>query len=58
MNFSRYRVVLLLFIGLFFSGCDEEAPRIDSIYPPIGRMGEVLTIRGENFGNEQDGPQH
>ncbi|MDR2661632.1 MAG: IPT/TIG domain-containing protein [Treponema sp.] len=54
MIFSRYGAVLLLLVVLLFSGCDEEAPRIDSIYPPIGRMGEVVTIRGENFGNEQD----
>ncbi|MDR2054227.1 MAG: IPT/TIG domain-containing protein [Treponema sp.] len=54
MNFSRHGVVLLSFAVLFFSGCKEEEPRIDSIYPSIGLMGEVLTIRGENFGNEQE----
>jgi transglutaminase-like putative cysteine protease len=54
MNLPRYGAVLLLFAALFSSGCDKEEPRIDSIYPSIGRMGEVLTIRGENFGNEQD----
>ncbi|MDR2785662.1 MAG: IPT/TIG domain-containing protein [Treponema sp.] len=53
MTFSRHSVVLLLF-AVFFSGCDEEEPRIDSIYPSIGRMGDVLTIYGESFGNEQN----
>jgi transglutaminase-like putative cysteine protease len=54
MNLPRYGAVLLLPAALLFSGCKEKEPRIDSIYPSIGRMGEVLTIWGENFGNEQD----
>ncbi|MDR1412117.1 MAG: IPT/TIG domain-containing protein [Spirochaetaceae bacterium] len=54
MIFPRHGILFLLFAALFFSGCEEEAPRIDSVYPPIGRMGKVLTIRGEHFGDEQD----
>jgi transglutaminase-like putative cysteine protease len=39
---------------LLYSGCKQEGPRITEIHPKIGMMGEVLTIRGENFGDEQD----
>jgi transglutaminase-like putative cysteine protease len=35
-------------------GCKQEGPRITGIYPKIGMMGEVLTVIGENFGDEQD----
>jgi transglutaminase-like putative cysteine protease len=51
---NRSRVVLPLIAALFFSACEEKEPHIDSIYPAIGRMGEVLTIHGENFGNDRD----
>jgi transglutaminase-like putative cysteine protease len=54
MNFSHHRVPVFLLIVLFFSGCKEQGPRIDSVYPPIGRMGDVLTIRGEYFGDTQE----
>jgi transglutaminase-like putative cysteine protease len=35
---------------LVFGGCGEKPPAISSIEPRIGRMGEVITIYGENFG--------
>jgi transglutaminase-like putative cysteine protease len=38
---------------LLYPGCKQDGPRIAEIYPKIGMMGEVLTIRGENFGDEQ-----
>ena len=41
-------------VVLLSLGCKEEGPRISEISPRIGMMGEVLTIRGENFGDEQD----
>jgi transglutaminase-like putative cysteine protease len=50
----KIAVSVLLLMLLFFSGCKEEGPRIDSVYPPIGRMGGVLTIRGGNFGTDRD----
>ncbi|MDR2479848.1 MAG: IPT/TIG domain-containing protein [Treponema sp.] len=34
--------------------CRPRAPEIHSIYPKIGRMGETLTITGENFGKTRD----
>ena len=47
-----------LFIALafcvFLSGCGKKAPEILSIEPHLGRMGDILTIRGLNFGNEKD----
>jgi transglutaminase-like putative cysteine protease len=43
---------LLLMTGL--TACEEAGPRIDSIYPRIGAMGEVLVIRGEHFGHDPE----
>jgi transglutaminase-like putative cysteine protease len=37
-----------------FASCRQQSPVIHSIDPKIGQMGEVLTIRGENFGKERD----
>jgi transglutaminase-like putative cysteine protease len=54
MNCPRRRVVLPLIAALFFSACGGKEPRITSIYPAIGRMGDVLTIHGENFGKERE----
>jgi transglutaminase-like putative cysteine protease len=39
----------ILFTGIFL-GCKEKAPLIISIEPRIGKMGEVITIRGSGFG--------
>jgi transglutaminase-like putative cysteine protease len=44
-----------LFLGiLLMTACEEPGPKIDSLYPRIGNMGEVLVIRGEHFGRERD----
>jgi transglutaminase-like putative cysteine protease len=45
-------LILFLLIPLLLS-CGEKAPVIESISPRIGVLGEVLTIRGENFGAER-----
>ncbi|MDR3343939.1 MAG: IPT/TIG domain-containing protein [Treponema sp.] len=45
---------LVVGLTVIFSACKEEAPVIASIDPKIGSMGEVLTITGAHFGNEQD----
>jgi hypothetical protein len=45
--------VLLVWLPFFFS-CNEGIPNISFIDPRIGVMGEILTISGENFGNERD----
>ncbi|MDR1178000.1 MAG: IPT/TIG domain-containing protein [Spirochaetaceae bacterium] len=46
----------LLILAVFpaFSGCEKKDPRILSLDPRIGTMGEILTIHGENFGDERD----
>ncbi|GHT69451.1 hypothetical protein FACS1894110_18930 [Spirochaetia bacterium] len=39
---------------LVLLSCKEQVPQINSLDPRIGMMGELLTIRGEHFGNEKD----
>ncbi|MCL2066228.1 MAG: IPT/TIG domain-containing protein [Treponema sp.] len=39
--------------ALLFS-CKAKSPVIESIDPKIGRMGEIITLRGVNFGTEQE----
>lgn len=46
-------VLLSLFASLFFASCFSKSPRIESIDPRIGSLGEVLTIRGQHFGKER-----
>jgi len=41
-----------IFITLL--SCRPQAPLIRSIYPQIGSMGEIVTIKGDFFGKEQD----
>ncbi|MDR2103876.1 MAG: IPT/TIG domain-containing protein [Treponema sp.] len=47
-------VFLFFFLPLLFCSCKEKAPLILSIEPPMGMIGEILTIRGENFGSPGD----
>ena len=59
MRKAEYGKFLFFFCGifvclLFLASCREESPRITSIYPRIGIMGDVLTIRGSGFGNERN----
>ncbi|MDR2743069.1 MAG: IPT/TIG domain-containing protein, partial [Treponema sp.] len=54
MSSSFLRFFFIPLVALLYPGCKQEGPRISEIYPKIGMMGEVLTIRGENFGDEQD----
>jgi transglutaminase-like putative cysteine protease len=42
-----------LFAALLLISCEDKSPAISSIYPRIGNMGEIMIIRGENFGTEQ-----
>jgi len=35
------------------ASCQEKGPEIESIDPSIGRMGDILTIRGKGFGNDR-----
>jgi len=53
IKFSR--TVLFAFIPLaLFLSCSSKVPVISSIDPKIGRMGEIITLRGGNFGAERD----
>lgn len=38
---------------LVLLSCKAKEPVIHSLEPPIGMLGETLSIRGENFGHEQ-----
>ncbi|MDR1058724.1 MAG: IPT/TIG domain-containing protein, partial [Treponema sp.] len=47
--------LLSLFLWIAgLSSCGETTPLISAIDPRIGGMGEVIAIRGENFGNERN----
>ena len=49
-------LVLALFLGAFFifSIKTKIVPEIDSIVPPVGSPGDLVSINGKNFGNERD----
>jgi transglutaminase-like putative cysteine protease len=53
---SRRRSVLtpVLLIFLSFSSCAKKGPVIISLDPRIGIQGDILSIRGENFGAQRD----
>jgi len=52
INFPLFFGIILL-IGTL-GGCKETAPEIFSIDPRIGRMGDILTILGSEFGEERN----
>ena len=39
---------------MIFSSCDSKAPVISSINPKVGRMGEIITLEGNHFGDSQE----
>ena len=45
---------LLILCAGFLAACGRGGPRIASIYPSIGRLGDPLTIRGSGFGNARN----
>jgi len=49
----RNLIILLLFFSFFIS-CGVKTPVITSIDPKFGRMGEVITLTGSNFGALRD----
>ncbi|GHV62240.1 hypothetical protein AGMMS49587_08520 [Spirochaetia bacterium] len=51
---KKFSVFFLFSFVLILSSCKEQIPQINSLNPRIGMMGELLTIRGEHFGNEKD----
>ncbi|MDR0323510.1 MAG: IPT/TIG domain-containing protein [Treponema sp.] len=40
----------IILVSVFFFSCSPKAPVITSISPRIGRMGDVITLTGSNFG--------
>ncbi|MDR2729719.1 MAG: IPT/TIG domain-containing protein [Treponema sp.] len=46
---------LLLIYQLLITSCNSKIPVIKSIEPKIGKMGEVITLTGYNFGEERGG---
>lgn len=50
---SAVRGAVFASATLVFAACLGRGPRIASIDPRIGKMGEVLTIRGSGFGEER-----
>jgi len=54
MQAARRILALPFFAALFLAGCRSDAPVIFSIHPPIGVMGEPVTILGSFFGYERD----
>jgi transglutaminase-like putative cysteine protease len=46
--------LLLPVLVLFFISCNSRIPVITSIDPKIGRMGEVITLSGTNFGSSRE----
>lgn len=53
---SLYILILLLFIGitLFFTLKVKKAPQIHSINPSIGTPGDLVIIKGKNFGDAKN----
>ena len=47
-------ILIPAILFVFLSGCRESDPEILSINPRIGKMGDVLTIRGSGFGIEKN----
>ncbi|GHU98080.1 hypothetical protein FACS189483_05630 [Spirochaetia bacterium] len=54
MNRHCFLLLISVLLLVLCVGCEKQEPVITSIYPRIGQMGEVVTIRGENFGDERD----
>jgi len=50
----KYQILILLPVFLFFASCGAKTPVITSIDPKFGRMGEIITLTGYNFGAPSD----
>jgi transglutaminase-like putative cysteine protease len=47
-------LILFLMFSVILVSCSAKAPVITSIDPKIGRMGEIITLSGSNFGASRD----
>ncbi|WP_461246014.1 transglutaminase domain-containing protein [Treponema sp. R6D11] len=50
----KYQILFLLISSFIFFSCDAKTPVITSIDPKFGRMGEIITLTGSNFGASRD----
>jgi transglutaminase-like putative cysteine protease len=50
----KYQILFILSAILFFFSCSAKTPVITSIDPKFGRMGEIITLTGYNFGASRD----
>jgi transglutaminase-like putative cysteine protease len=50
----KYQILFILPVFLFFYSCGAKTPVITSIDPKFGRMGEIITLTGYNFGALRD----
>jgi len=51
---NRYFFIIILIIPFLFLSCSPKTPVVTSIDPKIGRMGEMITLTGNNFGVSRD----
>jgi len=51
---QKFLLILFLPAGFFIVSCKDELPKITSIDPKIGRMGEFITLNGTSFGEFRD----
>jgi transglutaminase-like putative cysteine protease len=49
-----YQNIIILSALFIFISCGAKAPVITSIDPKFGRMGEIITLTGKNFGASRD----
>jgi transglutaminase-like putative cysteine protease len=47
--------IFWLLISIFMLSCGANAPVISSIDPKIGKMGEMVSLTGKNFGSSRNG---
>ena len=51
---SLLLVSIIIFLIIFYNVKSKPVPIVDSINPPVGSPGDVVVIRGSNFGDVRD----